>query len=236
MTAIKTAFLSLLLIHFGLFNLAHASNEDDLPLITVSASAKSKVMPDQAQMSVSFVKSDMVAKKARKSVDNSVNAFLQDLEDFDLAQKSLDSSQTQLYPKYDYRNSQKVFLGYEVKRHVSFKLNTLSQLEELVKIVTENKASELGNIHFTVKHPEKTKHQALRKAINKAKKNAELIAEGFGVRLGNIHKVSHSDSTASPPQHRVMALSHEMSDGSGASYQQKEIEFNEVITVSFTID
>ncbi len=217
--------------------LAHENTDSNLPLIEVSTSASAKALPDQAELNITFSSTKLEAEKARKLVDKRVESFLDTLKRYELEENSLDSSQTQVNPKYDYKNGQRQLTGYQVNRELSFKLNDLAQLQNLIELVTVNKASRLGRLDFTLKKPERLKRKALKKAISKAKNKAAIIANNFGVKLGSIYRVSHSDGEhRSAPKMRMMAMKADMSEAESNTYQQKEIEVHASINAAFTID
>ena len=236
MSNLRTLIIFFFFTCIGFTSHAHENDLLEQPLIEVSTSGKASALPDQAELNVTFSATNIEAEKARNEVDKLVRPFLTKLSHYDIEENSLDSSQTQLHPRYEYRKNQKVFLGYQLTRHINFKLNSLQQLEKLIKDITDNKASRLDNINFLLKKPQNVKRQALNNAIKKARESAQAIADGFGVELGRVYKVSHSDSTHHAPKMRMMAMSAEMADDQGNTYQQKEIEFHANVVASFLID
>ncbi|KZY31678.1 MULTISPECIES: SIMPL domain-containing protein [unclassified Oleiphilus] len=232
-------FISLFLFSFLVSSLclAHDQTHSDLPFIEVSTTASAKSLPDQAIINITFSATKFEAEKARRAVDKLVRPFLSKLEEYDIQENSLDTSNTQLHPQYEYRNNQRDFKGNQITRKIEFKLNDLAQLQALIQDITRTEASHLGSIRFTLKNKQKLKRKALNKAINKAKNKAATIAQGFEVSLGKILNVKHVSNEARPaPQMRAMAMSAEMSDSQSNTYQQKEIEYNATISAVFSID
>lgn len=232
-------FISLFLFSFLVSSLclAHDQTHSDLPFIEVSTTASAKSLPDQAIINITFSATKFEAEKARRAVDKLVRPFLSKLEEYDIQDNSLDTSNTQLHPQYEYRNNQRDFKGNQITRKIEFKLNDLAQLQDLIQDITRTEASHLGSIRFTLKNKQKLKRKALNKAINKAKNKAATIAQGFEVSLGKILNVKHVSNEARPaPQMRAMAMSAEMSDSQSNTYQQKEIEYNATISAVFSID
>lgn len=232
-------FISLFLFSFLVSSLclAHDQTHSDLPFIEVSTTASAKSLPDQAIINITFSATKFEAEKARRAVDKLVRPFLSKLEEYDIQENSLDTSNTQLHPQYEYRNNQRDFKGNQITRKIEFKLNDLAQLQALIQDITRTEASHIGSIRFTLKNKQKLKRKALNKAINKAKNEAATIAQGFEVNLGKILNVKHVSNEARPaPQMRAMAMSAEMSDSQSNTYQQKEIEYNATISAVFSID
>ena len=224
------------IILLALLLLSATQQASELPLIKVSTNGTAKSLPDQASISIRFSSSAFEAETARKEVNKKLKPFLRQLEDFTLEENSLDSSQTRIYPQYEYHNKRRELTGYEVSRRVSFTLDQLDQLESLMTIIATNKASQLDRINFAVKHAKQLQDKALRKAINAAKRKAQKIAQGFDVMLGKIHSVTHRTANPGAPVMRAMAMQTEMADSNTNTYQQKELEYQSSIDVAFTFE
>jgi len=207
-------------------------SENDLPLIHVSAEGKATAQPDQAELHLDFVAKHFEVEQARETVDDQVKTLLRKLSRFELDTSSLDSSQTQIYPQYDYQNKQRQFLGYQVNRSVSFVLKKIEQLEDLVQAITESQVTQLNRIQFGLSDPEFTKTEALANAIRNSRMVAQQIAEGYDVQLGKVHRVSHR-ATQSPRMMKAMMVQEMAADSASSSYQQKDLEFKASVEVDF---
>lgn len=210
--------------------------EDESSFINVIAEGKASAKPDQAELQLTFTSTHLKVDQARSAVDQQVNNLLERLKLFTLGTASLDSSQTQIHPQYDYRNQQKLFIGYQVNRNVSFILNDLQQLEPLIQAITESKLSRLNQIRFGLNNPSLIKEEALADAIQKSRLLAKQIADAYEVKLGKIHRVNHR----SAPEHnimRAMSMNAELaSDSAAQTYQQKDLEFKATVEVAFRFD
>jgi uncharacterized protein len=205
--------------------------------ITVSSQGVAYAMPDIAELTLSFEERDNSADVARQAIDTKVKALLATLSKFKLMDDSLDTSNTQVTPSYDYTDGKRVFKGYQVTRHITFTLEDLTQLDALIKTLTANKVTRLQNIVFDLKDSEEVKAQALLKAIDNSKKAAATIAKGYGIKLGQLKHARFSDSQPNhaPMLARTMALE-SAADESSAGYQQKELEFKAHIETVFELD
>jgi uncharacterized protein YggE len=215
--------------------LTHAETEQ--ALIHINAEGKSSAKPDQVELALDFLAIHIKVATAREEVDQHVKKLLKKLKKFDLDTSSLDSSQTQVYPQYDYQNKQRQFIGYQVNRNVSFTLKRLEQLEDLIKVITENNVSKLTKMHFVLSDSELYQAEALVNAIRNSRSVAQQIAEGYDVRLGPIHTVRHR-TTQNSGVNRAMLMQTEMASNASPepSYQQKNLEFKANIDVAFTFE
>jgi len=206
------------------------------PLIRVSGTAEAHAAPDQAQFSLHFEAIQLTAQKAREQVDLEISALLDALEGFAIKEKSLDTSQTQIHPQYNYRNNAREFLGYQVSRQAQFILEDLNQMDKLLAALSKSGAARLNPIQFGLSKPNQTQRQALTKAIKRAKKTAQKIAQEFDVKLGKIHSVSLASHNA-PLHPRAKTMMVEMAASDTApSYQQKDLSVSVTVDAAFTFD
>ena len=226
-------FFSLFIMLFT--TLSYADTEP--ALIHVNAEGKTSAQPDQVELALDFSSTHLKAESARTEVDQHVKTLLKALKKFEIDTSSLDTSQTHVYPQYNYRNSQREFLGYQVKRKVAFTLKKLEQLEDLIKVITESKVSQLSQMQFGLSDAALYQTEALLNAIHNSRATAQIIAEGYEVKLGAIHTVRHR-TAQNHGLHRAMKLESTMASDapSDPTYQQKELEFKANIDVAFTFD
>lgn len=212
-------------------------HEHTVPLIEVSAEASVKAQPDQATFYLRFSDMQLKSDLARKNVDEQISKFLRSLKEFEIKENSLDSSQTQISPRYEYRSNERQFLGYEFSRNIEFTLTRLDQFGSLMRDVTDSAPTQLNRVQFSLADPQQAQNQALEKAIQKSLRTAKAIAQGYSVELGPIYNVNyHTPGTAPVMRARTMSMELADSPAPEPSYQQKEIEFKSNISVSFTFE
>jgi uncharacterized protein YggE len=204
--------------------------------ITVNSHGSAYAMPDIAKLTLSFEQNDDSADTARQAIDSKVKALLAKLSSFSLLDDSLDSSNTQVTPDYDYTDGKRTFKGYRVTRQVTFTLEDLTQLDALVQTLTSSKVTRLQNIVFDLKDSEEVQALALLDAIANSKKSAATVAKGYDIKLGKLKHARFNDSKPNhAPMARTMALD-SAAEESSAGYQQKELEFKAYIEAVFELD
>jgi len=218
----------------SIFCLPSFANEP-LPLIEVSAYGSAKSAPDQAEILLTFSKSSLEIDDARVYVDKHVATFLVELESFELESQSLDSSQVNISPVYDYSKKQRTLRAYQVSRDINFKLNNLDQLQKMITLLSVSKVAKLEKIEFGLSDMSILKEEALTKALENAKHLAQHIARTYEVNLGSVYKVHHQTNQSSPVMMRSMALQ-EMSSSENSSYVQKALEYKATINAAFHIN
>lgn len=204
--------------------------------IRVSAIGTSSVEPELARINLSFEHTAETADLARDFTSNQVSKLLNSLKDFDIDKESMDSSQVNIAPRYNYQDGARSLEGYQVTRFVNFSLSNLEQLESLVSAITATGVSRVNTIRFDVKDTSQAHATALQHAIEKTKSAARVIAQSYGAELGKIQYVEHNiEQSDHPTPMRAMAMEAQSADAND-TYQIKNIEFKARVSSTFELD
>ncbi len=82
----------------------------------------------------------------------------------------------------------------------------LAQLNEYLDLALNIGINQVDNIQLQVQDQAKYQMQARLAAIEDAQKKAELLAEGFGKKLGAIWQVRYNNHSVSQPLQRGKAM------------------------------
>ena len=206
--------------------------------IRVSAIGKASVEPELARINLSFEHTAKTADLAQDFTSKQVSKLLNSLKEYNIDEKSLDSSQVNISPSYQYQDGTRTLEGYKVTRFVNFSLNNLNQLESLVNAITSAEVSRVNAIHFDVKDSSVAHSIALQNAIEKTKSAAKVIAQSYGAELGKVQFVEHAIEHMGGPKPspmRAMALEADSASATD-TYQIKNIEFTARVSTTFALD
>lgn len=218
------------IVVFFIACIAHANEQN---AINISAEGKVKTQADMAVFSLAIQTTEFDAKRAHDTIDKQVKTLLKRLKKYSVDEGSLDSSQTSITAEYDYKSKPRSLIGYRATRQVEFQLADLKQMDDIVSDISQIEFTNINSVQFSVKDTQYFEDLALMNAIQIAKHKAELIANEFGRELGHILKVTHQVSSRSAPVF-ARAMSLEMDNAKTSSYEQKDIEMNAFIEVSFS--
>ena len=231
-------FLALLTVTFTLSILSTHIAASEQSGIRVSAIGTSSVEPELARINLSFEHTAETADLARDFTSNQVSKLLNSLKDFDIDKDSMDSSQVNIAPRYNYQDGARSLEGYQVTRFVNFSLSNLEQLESLFNAITATEVSRVNAIRFDVKDASEAHAIALQNAIEKTKSAAQVIARSYGAELGKIqyveHNIEQNDHPAPSPM-RAMTMEAQSADAND-TYQIKNIEFKARVSSTFELD
>ncbi|MSR87749.1 MAG: DUF541 domain-containing protein [Candidatus Zambryskibacteria bacterium] len=180
--------------------------------ITVTGDGEAVSVPDIATFSFTISADAQSVSDAQKKVAEKVGVILASLEDLDIEEKDIKTTNYSVWPKYSYETvmlypctpyncppspGKQVQDGYTANHSITVKVRKTEDVGKVLADVGDSGATNLSGITFTVDDPDKLTKEARAKAIANAKEKAETLAEELDVKL--VRVVSFSDSTDSGP-------------------------------------
>lgn len=158
--------------------------------LVVNGQAQVSAVPDIAVISFSVESKMATALRAKNSVDNIVNAFLDGLNTFQINEKNVSASNISTEPSYKYSDDDNEELdGYIASRSIKVTLHEIKRLNEFLDFALGVKVSEIDNIEFQSSEKDKLKKEAIAFAVQDAKNKANAMAEAFDATLGKVYSI-----------------------------------------------
>jgi uncharacterized protein len=160
--------------------------------LTLSATESVSVEPDLAILHIGFDTTPEDAKAAYADGARASNAIIAAVKQAGIPETSIRSESQ--YLDRDFSNKQHKFVLHQ---QWTVKVPP-ERAAEILDIAVTAGATDSGQIDWTVKDVPVLESQALDRAAARAKKNAEVLAKGMGVRLGSLIYVSNQISSPGP--------------------------------------
>ncbi len=178
---------------FVLFGFSVAGYAEESQVV-VSASGKVSVKPDMAQFGI-VVKSD--AKTAEKAAAETAEKYRRVQDALRAAGISLEDAPTSSYtvsPRWEWDQSQgrSLLMGYSARHAIMVKVHSLGKTGKAIDAVVQAGADEVQSISFSSGNEEMLRQQALAAAVVNARRDAVIMAQAAGGRLGQLIEVSVS--------------------------------------------
>lgn len=176
------------------------------------------VAPDEASITAQVTLVDLDAGKAQKRASKKVNSILAAIKSFSIKPDSLNSSELSLVPEYrwDRTSEKQQFVGFRVKRTVSFTIDEIDRLGAALSALANAGATVIRPPVLGSSEAEKAKDEALSKAVADVRRKLKLLAEAADTSLSNITHISEvaplSRAPAPTLMRREMALDSDASD------------------------
>jgi len=208
--------------------------------ISVTGEGEAFSIPDIATFSFSISHDGQTVSEAQTQVTEKMNSILARLEDRNIEEKDIKTTNYSVQPKYRYEtvvcitapclsSRNRVQDGYTVRHDVSVKVRVISEAGEILSLAGELGVSNLSGLSLTVDDPDQVMQEARTLAIEDAKEKAEGLADILGVRL--VRVVSFYDNSGGIPYYAEEAFGGDVAVLRSTSALTPEIPIGENKTV-----
>jgi uncharacterized protein YggE len=163
--------------------------------ITVSGNGKVTYTPDIGYVTVGVSSEGETAQEAWAKNREIVEKLFAFLKAQGLDPKDMQTSGLNVSPKYHYVKDQPPrLIGYTVSYDLKVTCRKLDQMGVIVDGLVSNGANRNVNVAFGIADPEKLQDEALRKAVEAARKKAQIEATAAGAQLGSVISISDNQN------------------------------------------
>ena len=122
--------------------------------ITILGEGKVTAIPDIAQISLGIQTEKLTVAAAQKENTDKMNQIIKELKDLGIEAKDIQTTNYNIYPRYDWLDGQQLLRGYIVSQNVSIKIRDLEKVGTVVDKAGSLGANEVGGPYFTLDEPE----------------------------------------------------------------------------------
>lgn len=172
------------------------SIENSVPTISVQGEGKVEVKPDEAIARFGVTSEDKSLAKAYAHNTTRMNAIISKVKELGIESEDITTSSYNVMPVYprDEKGYQKPGKpeAFHVSQELTIKMNDVSKAGSIIDGVILSGSNTFNGIWFDSSKIEEIQEEAKVKAAEDAKRKAELLTKGLGVKLGRVIKVSAS--------------------------------------------
>lgn len=203
---LTTVFILILFSVIKFFNISYPldiniTNQSTTKELSVVGEGKIDVIPDTAYVELGIlVENEPTVKKAQERIDEISNKIIKNLEELNIQEKNIKTSNYSIYPNYKYENNTSTLSGYNGNATLTVKVKNTETVSKIISRATDAGANQVHGVRFTIDQPEIYREQAREKAIKNAKEQAEKIAKDLNIKLGKITNITESTPLNNDPQ------------------------------------
>ena len=208
---------------------------------TVSVSGSGEVA---AEPDVAFITLGVEARKpsmadARAEVARTVDRVLALTRDLRIDPKLVNSTRVQVQPEYSWndKDRKRVLLGYLVSRQVQVEVRDLEQLGPLLERAVDAGVNQVNDPVLDSSKRKSLEREAMAKAVDDARLNAETLARAAGAKLGPVRMLNGSASAPPMPVYRrgPMVMADAAAAPPAETYEPGEMKFNAVVNAEYDL-
>ncbi len=180
----------------------------DGTLLSVSASADAKRVPDVASISTGVVTQAADANAAMRANAVQMDKVMAAIRAAGIAERDIQTSGISLNPQYKYvDNTPPTITGYEANNTVSIKVRDLSMLGKVLDTLVQQGANQLNGPSFEVDKPDEAYDEARVGALKKAQSRATTYADALGLKVRRIVSISEGGASMPRPMPMIRMMS-----------------------------
>jgi uncharacterized protein len=207
--------------------------------VRVEGTGETKAQPDEAWIDLAVETQGATAKAAGEENAKKMERLLAALTAAGIPRKEMETRNYSVYPDYaqpDPRSEPKL-RGYRANNTLSVHTRELAKLGEWVDRALASGANRVDGVRFGLSKADAVRAEALRQAVERARKSAEVLASALGVRLGAVLEAS---TVAEPPRlypaRAMMAMASDKGAESSTQILPEEQTIQAQVTLVYAIE
>lgn len=178
------------------------ANSNSVKTLRVNSQASVEAVPDSINMSLTITELGDDLPQLKANVDASTRSVLDFLTKQNIAEQAISSYRLMVRPRYDYRDGQQIFIGYDVSRQIQIELSSAEAYDPILNFALANGVTQVSAPNYYFSNPEPLYNQALTLALESAREKAERMASTMTVEIVGIqHIVEYSQGVSTKQQY-----------------------------------
>lgn len=179
----------------------------DGTLLSVSASADAKRVPDVATISTGVVTQAADANAAMRANAVQMDKVMAAIRAAGIGERDIQTSGISLNPNYKYAENQPpTIIGYQASNTVNIKVRDLSRLGKVLDTLVAQGANQVNGPNFEVDKPDEAYDEARIAAIKKAQARAQTYADALGLKVRRMVSISEGGASFPRPMPMLRAM------------------------------
>ncbi len=195
--------------------------------ISIAVTGKVELPADQVQFNINVNAEADNPQAAYKTHQQREKALVELLDKYNIEEENIRYEPVSISKMRNYNRDREEKPAYHTQQSVNVTFSDFDIYEKIQIGLIENGFDNFNGSFGSTKH-EEGKAEALRKAIQQAKENAQIMADEAGVQLGRVVDMSYNYQQAQPYAMDAMQMKAESDSGS-------MLKFNQSITVSANV-
>ena len=158
--------------------------------ITVNGSGEIRISADTAVISLGVSARDPDVLTAQQKVNTAIAAIREALIGHGVKEENINTEYISIYALYDYTNDREQLTAYNAGSTLAVTVTEMDSVGALIDLSFASGANTLNNISFYASNTEEAKAEALKAAVENARKKAEILAEASGLKITGVRMIT----------------------------------------------
>lgn len=205
--------------------------------VSVSGTGEVVAQPDLAYVTFGVEARKPGMEEARADVAQTIDRVLDLTRELGIEPALVNATRVQIQPDYSWNDAerQRVLVGYLVSRQVQIELRDLEQLGTLLERAVDAGVNQVSDPVLDSSQRKVLERDAMAKAVEDARFNAETLANAAGAKLGAVRSLSDANAEPEPVFRRTLMMADAMSVSPADTYQAGEMKFSARVNAQFDL-
>lgn len=205
--------------------------------LNVAGHGEVRAQPDLARVTLGVEARRVKLEEARAEVGRTVDAVLRLTRDLAIDPEYVQATRVNIQPEYNWDNAarERTLIGYVVRRQVQVELRNLDNLGRLLERAVDAGVNQVGDPELDSSRRRELEREALAKAVEDARLNADTLARAAGVQVGAARSLVAQSVAPPQPMFRMAAMAEAAPGGDAAPYQSGEMTFTATVQAEFDL-
>lgn len=208
--------------------------------ITVTGKEEVRVVPDMAEVIYAVRTEAETAEECQHKNSESVTQALETLKGLGIAETSIQTSSYGMNPQYDWSTNQRVLVGYEMETTLTVSDIPIADVGGILTKSVEAGINQINSVSYFASQYDDSYAEALKLAVEAARRKAETLAAASGRELGEVIAVEEFGYNPDSRYNGTLRMSAKTA-GSGAAAEDMavmpgEIRVEAQVTVDFALE
>lgn len=175
--------------------------------------------------------------KAQQKVNETIAAIRQALLEQKVEEDCINTDYMNIYAMYEYTGEEEQIAAYNANSTLAIKVTDMDRVGTLIDAAFAAGANTLNGISFSASDTEEAKAESLKKAVEDARKKAEVLAEAAGLKITQMDVIAEGGTYSyenSVGNFSAKGLDmEEMAMDAGTVVQAAKLIVNASVTITF---
>jgi hypothetical protein len=211
--------------------MSQTETKSPMRTIRLDAAGSVKAKPDMAQVTVGVAADADTARAALGQNSAAMTRVVDAVKAAGLVEEDIQTVDFSVRPRFEQSKTdgKNTIVGYRVVNLIRITVRDVTKLGEILDKAVSLGSNEIGGIQFGVADPARLLDEARKRAMDTARRKAQLYAEAASAKLGRV--VTIDEQATSPWRPQAYAASRADAKGLDTPIQAGEAEFQVTISV-----
>jgi uncharacterized protein YggE len=214
---------------------AAAQSAPPQPVIVTTGEGVVRHAPDRAWVTIAAESRAKTAQEAQRLNTDAMNAVIEKIKASGVPADAIRTAGYNLQPEFDYNNGRQTLRGYVARNSVDVRVDALAKTGDVISAAVGVGATNVSGVRFDLKDRDSAEREALRLAVQDARRRADSAARGAGVTIDRVVRIEEQRDADGIVRPMPMTMAMRSEAAQAVPIEAGEIEVRSRVTLTVSI-